>query len=334
MKEIKIGYKLIGDGHTTFIIAEAGLNHDGNPEQAKELINEAKKAGADAVKFQIYYIEDYCNVTSKYYGPLKSIQLDEAHWKEIAQFAASKGIMFTSSVFCERSANLLEELGSPAYKIASGDLTHFPLLRHVSKKNKPVILSTGMATIGEVDEALWELCKSGNRQVALLHCVSNYPARFEETNLRAIRTLKNIFKIPVGLSDHSTSTVIPAAAVAMGANIIEKHFTLDNNLPGADHSLSLEPEEFRQLVENIRAVEKALGDGLKRPTESEKEMRKLARRSITAKADIAKGSPISADKLKVVRPGTGIGSKFMDIMLGKTAKRNIKENETISWEDV
>jgi N-acetylneuraminate synthase/N,N'-diacetyllegionaminate synthase len=334
MRKIRIGDSIIGTGEPTFIIAEAGINHNGNIELAKKLIQEAVNAGADAVKFQMFKTEEFCSKNTEYFDLFKALEFSEGEWIEIAEFAKDIGIIFTASVFGEESADLLDKVGSPVYKVASGDLTHLPLLNYVARKNKPIILSTGMSTIGEIEEAICEIYKTGNQQVVLLHCVSNYPTKYEETNLRVIQTLKDAFKVPVGFSDHTVGTIIPATAVAMGANIIEKHFTLDKNMRGPDHKLSLEPHEFKEMVENIRAVECSLGDEIKKPTKDEENVRKLARRSITAKVEIPEGSIITKDKIKMVRPGNGIEPKFIDLVVGRIAKKNITKDEAIKWDEI
>ena len=331
MSEIKIGDRIIGDGEPTFVIAEAGINHNGKIELAKKLIHEAANAGADAVKFQMFKTEEFCSKNSGYFDLFKAIEFSEEEWIEIAEFAKDIGIIFTASVFGEESADLLDKVESHVFKIASCDLTHLPLLNYVARKNKPIFLSTGMSTIGEIEEAMREIYKTGNQQVVLLHCVSNYPAKYEETNLRTIQTLKEVFKVPVGFSDHTIGILIPVVAVAMGANIIEKHFTLDKSMKGPDHKLSQEPHEFKEMVKNIRSIERAFGDGVKKPTKDEENVKKLVRRSITAKVDIPAETIITKDKIKILRPGNGIAPKFVDLVVGRSAKKNIVKDEPIKW---
>jgi len=332
MEKIRVGDTKIGLGEETFIIAEAGLNHDGDFAQAKKLVEEAAKTGADCVKFQIFKTEEFISENEEYFDLFKSLEFNDDEWIELANLADDNGIMFSASVFDEESTDLLNEIGSPLYKIASGDLTDFPLLDYVSKKNLPVILSTGMATIGEIAESLNNIYKSGNRQVALMHCVSNYPTKYEDSNLNFMQNLKNVFKIPVGFSDHTTGTLIPSLAVARGADLIEKHFTLDKNLPGPDHQLSLDPKEFEKMVEEIKITESALGDGVKSLTADEKQMKELARRSITSSEDIPKGVKISKDNIKILRPGMGIEPKYVDKVMGKTVNKDVKKNQTINWD--
>lgn len=314
------------------IIAEAGINHNGNVELAKKIIRETATIGADIVKFQIYQVEEFCSKNNIYYNLFKAIEFDEEEWVEIANYAKDQKILFSASVFGNISADILEKIGSPVYKISSGDVTDLPLLNYVARKNKPIILSTGMASIPEIDDAINEIYNTGNHQVFLLHCVSNYPTKFEETNLRAIQTLKSVFKVQVGFSDHTEGILIPPVAVAMGANIIEKHITLDKSFPGPDHKLSLEPNEFKKMILSIRAVESALGCGIKKPSIEEEKVKMDIRRSIIANVDIRKGTIITKDKLKIVRPASGIEPKFIDLVYGKVAKENISADEPLSWD--
>ena len=328
----------------TFIIAEAGVNHNGDIKLAKKLIAAAKDAGADAVKFQTFKAEnvviknaekaEYQKTVKEesQYEMLKKLELTEEDFEELADYAKKRGILFLSSPFDKESVDLLYELDIPAFKVGSGEITNFPLLRYIAKKRKPIILSTGMAILGEVEEALNVIRSEGVEDIILLHCVSNYPARIEDVNLRAIETLKQAFKLPVGFSDHTLGITALIAAVALGACVIEKHFTLDRNLPGPDHKASLEPNELKEMVQAIRDVEKALGDGVKRPTKDEEEIKRAARRSIVAKVDIPKGTIIAEDMLDVKRPGTGIEPKYIDMIVGKKAKENIRKDELVTRE--
>ena len=286
--KIRIEDKLIGEEEPCFIIAEAGVNHNGSVELAKKLIDAAKDAGADAVKFQTFKAEnvvvkdaqkaEYQKETTgegSQYEMIKKLELTEEDFRELADYAKEKDIMFLSSPFDKDSIDLLNELDVPAFKVGSGEITNFPLLRYIAKKGKPIILSTGMSTLGEIEEALDVIRSEGVEDIALLHCVSNYPARIEDVNLRAMGTLKQAFKLPVGFSDHTLGITAPIAAVALGACVIEKHFTLDRNLPGPDHKASLEADELKEMVKAIREVEKVLGNGIKRPTKEEEEIKKL-----------------------------------------------------------
>ena len=345
MEKIRIGDRLIGEEEPCFIIAEAGVNHNGSVELAKKLIDAAKDAGADAVKFQTFKTEnvvvkdaqkaEYQKETTgegSQCDMIKKLELTEEDFRELADYAEKKDIMFLSSPFDKDSIDLLNELDVPAFKVGSGEITNFPLLRYIAKKGKPIILSTGMSTLGEIEEALDVIRSEGVENIILLHCVSNYPARIEDVNLRAMGTLKQAFKLPVGFSDHTLGITAPIAAVALGACVIEKHFTLDRNLPGPDHKASLEPDELKEMVKAIREVEKALGNGIKKPTKEEEKIKKVARRSIVAKVDISKGAIITEDMLDVKRPGTGIEPKYLKFIIGRKAKEDIKKDDVIRFE--
>lgn len=334
MKRIRIADRAIGQNKPCFIIAEAGINHNGKLELAKELITAAAGAGADAVKFQTFKAEALCSRNSQYFELFKNLEFDKSEWAQIAETARSRRIIFLSTAFDEASANLLDDLGIPAFKVASGDLTYLPFLEHVARKKKPVILSTGIATPDEIDEALKAIYATGNKDVILLHCIASYPAPVADMNLKAINTLERLFKIPAGLSDHTTGILIPVAAVSLGAKVIEKHFTLDKKLPGPDQELSLDPVEFSEMVKNIRTVELALGSGAKAPSEAELKARDAIRRSITAKETIRRGTSITRDMLKVVRPGTGIEPKYINNVVGRIAKEDIQADEILTWDKI
>ncbi len=348
MKRVKIDDRLVGEAEPCFIIAEAGVNHNGDVNLAKRLVDVAKEAGADAVKFQTFKAEELVTETAEKAGyqkettsseesqfeMIKKLELSERNFKEISAYAHRKGIIFLSSAFDEGSADLLDRLSVPAFKVGSGEITNFPLLKHIAKKKKPIILSTGMSTIDEVEEALEIIRNEGAKEIILLHCVTSYPAKVEDTNLRAMETLRQTFKLPVGLSDHTLGITIPIAAVATGACVIEKHFTLDKNLAGPDHKASLEPDELKHMVKSIRDVEKAMGDGIKRPTKEEEENRKAVRKSIVSRIDIPKGAVITKKMLAIKRPGNGLEAKYMNLVAGKKAKENIKSGETITFSKV
>ena len=310
---------------------------------AKKLIDVAKGAGADAVKFQSFKAENVVTKTAqkaKYqkqttgssesqYEMIRKLELSDADFKKLALYAQKKGIIFLSTPFDKESVDMLDELGVPAFKIPSGEITNFPLIRHIAKKGKPVILSTGMSTLQEIDEAVQVIKSEGIKDIVLLHCVTAYPAKVEDMNLRAMQTLESAFKLPVGLSDHTIGITVPIAAVALGAVVIEKHFTLDKSMPGPDHQASLEPKELKQMIKAIREVEKSLGDGNKSPTAEEEEIKKVARRSIVARIDIPEGTIINEEMLTIKRPGTGIKPKYLDKVVGKVAKAMIKRDELI-----
>lgn len=345
MKIIKIAGRVIGPGYPCFIIAEAGVNHNGKFRLAKKMVDAAKNSGVDAVKFQAFRAERVVTQTPEkaayqkkstgkgsQYDMLKKLELTEGEFKKLAAYAKKKNIIFLASAFDEESVDFLDELKVPAFKIPSGEITNFLLLKHIAKKGKPIILSTGMSNLEEVETALKTIMDEGVKDVVLLHCVSNYPAKVEEINLRAMETLKRAFGLPVGLSDHTLSTTVPTAAVALGAAIIEKHFTLDRKLPGPDQKASLEPDELREMVLHIREVEKALGDGIKKPTKSEEAIKKSVRRSIVARVNIPKGTTIVEDMLDLKRPSTGLDPKYLKKVIGKRAKKDIKVDEPITFE--
>ncbi|MFC2034062.1 N-acetylneuraminate synthase [Chloroflexota bacterium] len=348
MVKVKIADILIGDGAPCFIIAEAGVNHNGDISLARKLIEMAKDAGADAVKFQTFKTEEVVTKSAgkaeyqkkttgtkeTQYEMIKKLELpEEAHFG-LKSYADNRGIMFLSTPYDEGSVDFLSRLGVAALKISSADITNHPLLSYIAAKNLPVILSTGMSTLGEVEEALVVITKSGNDQVVLLHCNFNYPARIEDMNLRAMATIKQAFGFPVGFSDHTMGIEISLAAVAMGAVVIEKHFTLDRNMAGPDHRSSLEPDELKEMVSKIRNIEKALGSNIKKPTGPEIKNRLISRRSLVAGVIIEEGTIITGDMLKIKRPGTGIPPKYLNDVIGRKATKSIRQDELIIWNKV
>ncbi|AZR73886.1 N-acetylneuraminate synthase [Anoxybacter fermentans] len=336
------------DLSSVFIIAEAGVNHNGDINIAKKLIDVAAEAGVDAIKFQTFKTEklvsqgapkaDYQLKTTKksesQYQMIKKLELDKTSHVELMNYCKEKKIMFLSSPFDFESCDLLDELDIPFFKVPSGEITNLPFLKYIAEKQKPIILSTGMANIAEIYEALETIYSTGNRDVVVLHCVTEYPAPIEEVNLSAMLTIRDAFKVPVGYSDHTLGLEIPIAAVALGAKVIEKHFTLDKSMEGPDHKASLEPDELKLLVQSIRNVEKALGDGIKRPAKSEIKNLPVARKSIVAARDIKKGQVLSRDLLEIKRPGDGIEPKFIDKILGFKVNRYIRRDEVLKWEDL
>ena len=348
MKKVSIANRLVGEGEPCFIIAEAGVNHNGDVNLAKKLIEVAKESGADAVKFQAFKAEELVikgaekaeyqkRTTGKeesQFEMIKRLELSEEVHFELKDYADSQGIVFLSTPYDEGSVDFLVKLGVSALKISSADITNHPLLSHIAAKNLPLILSTGMSSLGEVEEAVEVIVNGGNQQIILLHCVSCYPAKIEDVNLRAIKTLRQTFRLPVGLSDHTLGITIPIAAVALGACAIEKHFTLDKNLPGPDHRASLEPEELKGMVKAIKDVEKALGNGIKRLTVAEEENKKAARRSLVTRVDIPAGAVITEEMLDVKRPGNGIEPKYINLIIGRRAKETIGSGEVITFSKV
>lgn len=342
-QKIKIANRGIGDGKRCFIIAEAGVNHNGNFVLAKQLIDAAIEAGADAVKFQTFEVEKLVTKfaplanyqkrnlnTKSQYEMLKKVELSKLEFKELFNYCKKKKIIFLSTPFDSQSAEFLYRLGIAAFKIGSTDLTNIPLLLQVAKYTKPIILSTGMSTLLEVKETVEAIYSTGNKKLILLHCTSNYPTKYKDVNLRAMDTLKKKFDIPVGYSDHTLGFEVALAAVAMGACIIEKHFTLNKSLPGPDHQASLEPRELKMLVEGIRKIEESLGKEKKELLASERQMCRLMRKSIAANTDIHKDSVITEEMLTIKRPGTGLAPRELPLVLGKKAQRDIPSDTLIS----
>lgn len=328
----------------TLIIAEAGVNHNGDLNIAKELIVKAHEVGADIVKFQTglpqnvmsvhapkaeYQIENTKNDTESQLEMANKFALQYEEFKELKIFAEKIGISFLSTPFDIESVDYLDSIGMKLWKIPSGEITNYPYLVHIANTKKPVILSTGMSTMEEVRKAFQILQENGTTEIKLLHCTTEYPAPYSSVNLRAMLTLKEEFNVDVGYSDHTMGIEVPIAAVAMGAKIIEKHFTLDRNMIGPDHKASLEPEELKQMVTAIRNIENALGDGEKIPSSTECKNIPIARKSIVAKRAIKKGEIIREDMITTKRPGNGISPMKWQEIIGMKAIRNFEEDELI-----
>ncbi len=346
MKRIKLKNKLIGAGESCFIIAEAGVNHNGDLKLAKKMVEVTKEAGADAIKFQTFKTESLVTkdaekeryqkalVKESQYEMLKKLELGQKEQRDLFFYCQKRKIIFLSTPYDEESADFLEKLGVPAFKISSSDLTHLPLLKYIAKKKLPMIISTGASYLKEIEWAVKAVKEEGNNKIILLHCTNIYPASLQDVNLRAIDTLRKTFNLPIGYSDHTLGMTIPIAAVAMGAKVLEKHFTLDRNLPGPDHKASLEPQEIKKMVEAIRETERALGSSLKKPVKGEYEDRKLGRRSIVAEVDIPKGAIITKDMLAIKRPGAGILPQYINEIVGKRAKKSIKADTLLTWKNI
>ena len=326
-----------------FIIAEAGVNHNGSIELAKRLIDRAAEAGADAVKFQSFKAENLVTKTAKkaeyqetatgvaenQFQMIKKLELDYEKHGELMKYCQEKGIMFLSSSFDLASIDLLHKLELEIFKIPSGEITNLPYLRKIGKLKKKVILSTGMSTLGDIEQALDILRENGTDDITVLHCNTEYPTPMKDVNLNAMNTIRDAFKVEVGYSDHTLGIEIPIAAVALGATIIEKHFTLDKTMEGPDHRASLEPNELKAMVTAIRNIENAMGDGVKELTESESKNIKIARKSIVASKNIKKGEMFTEENLGIKRPGDGISPMIWDHVIGKIAKQDFKEDEKI-----
>ena len=330
----------------TIIIAEAGVNHNGSLEMALQLIDVAVAAGADAIKFQTFKAEKVIAVHAPKAGyqkettgsdesqleMVKKLELDEAAHIQLYQYCQIKGILFLSAPFDLESIDLLKRLGLEIFKIPSGEITNLPYLRKMGALKKRLILSTGMADLDEIKDALDVLSEAGTslESITILHCNTEYPTPFEDVNLRAMLTIQNAFPgISVGYSDHTSGIEVPIAAVAMGATVLEKHFTLDQNLPGPDHKASLEPDELKAMVQAIRNIEKALGTGIKKPSPSELKNKPVARKSIVASTTIEKGETFTEKNITVKRPGIGIVPMRWDEIIGHKATKSYQRDELI-----
>lgn len=326
-----------------FIIAEAGDNHNGNIELAYRLVDVAKEAGADCVKFQTFITEEVVSVYAEkaeyqkqntdsndnQYEMIKKLELSFEDFKKIKKYCDDKEILFLSTAFDIPSIEFLEELDMPIWKIPSGEITNLPYLLRIAKTHKDIILSTGMADMDEIKEAVDVLKKNGAGEITILHCTTEYPAPFDEINLNAMDEIRNEFKCNVGYSDHTLGILVPVAAVAKGAKVIEKHFTLDKDMEGPDHKASLEPAELKEMIGSIRTIELVLGDGEKKPSDTEIKNKEIARKSIVARVDIRKGDIFTEKNLAAKRPGNGISPmKWYDI-LGKKAARDFRKDELI-----
>lgn len=333
---------------SVYIIAEAGVNHNGSLKIATQMIDAAKEAGCDCIKFQTfnadkivtrqaqkaeYQIENTHGSNSQY-EMLKQLELSFQDFTKLKSYCEEREIDFLSTPFDEESVDMLEQLNVSQYKISSGELTNKPLIQYVAQNKKRILMSTGMADLEEVREAICWATEMGNKDIILFHCTSNYPAPFCEVNMNSMLTLKNEFKLPMGYSDHTVGNEISYMAVALGAVMIEKHFTLDRNMEGPDHKASLEPHELKALVDGIRKIEVAFGNGVKAPTESEIGTRRAARKSLVFAADFEVGHIIKKQDIICKRPGTGIAPKYMERFLGKSVLRECKRDTLVSYEDI
>jgi N,N'-diacetyllegionaminate synthase len=341
-----IGKRRIGGSGPVFIVAEAGVNHNGDPDLARRLVDAAAECGADAVKFQTFTVDALLTREAPKAGyqvettgggesqreMLARLDLGIDRLADLRDRAAKHGLVFFSAPFDEASADALAALDVALFKVPSGEITNLPLLRHVAAKGRPIILSTGMANLGEVEQAIAAIRAAGDPPLAVLHCLSAYPAPAAEVNLRAMDSLASRFGCPVGFSDHTLGIEIAVAAVARGAAIIEKHLTLDKTLPGPDHRASLDPAEFGAMVRAIRSVESALGDGVKRLMPSETDTRRVARKSLVAARALRAGERVAIGDLASKRPGTGISPAELPRVLGLRLTRDVAVDEVIPWE--
>lgn len=339
-----------------FIIAEAGVNHNGSAKLAIELVDIAADSGADAIKFQTFSADKLVRQGAQkaeyqkaatgdgdQHSMLKKLEMSQELHQKLILRCEERGIEFMSTAFDEEALDFLLQHGMKRIKIPSGEITNFPFIRHIASKNVPIIMSTGMATIDEIVEAkdiiitTREQCghiEPIDQVLTILHCTSNYPAAPEDVNLSAMNTIKSVTNVPIGYSDHTLGISVSTGAVALGAIVIEKHFSKSRDLPGPDHKASLEPKELKELVSNIRTVSKSLGSSEKKPTLTELPVRELVRRSVTVDNDLKAGQIISKDDLVLMRPGTGILPKFIDDVVGKVACKDINSGSTLNWSDI
>jgi sialic acid synthase SpsE len=333
--KMKIADCLVGIGEPCFIIAEAGSNHNGKISQAKELIDIASDSGANAVKFQLFSADTLYSEKATPYSIIRDNELNRDWINELVEYANNKGIIFLSTPFDKEAIDQLYEIDAPAYKWSSLEIVNLPLLRYASSKGKPIIISTGVSNLADIQDALDAVYASGNREVILLHCASlfEYPQKPHLVNLRMIDTMAAAFHVPVGFSDHTLSISIPAAAVARGACVIEKHFTISRKLKGPDHSFALEANELKQMVKAIREVEESLGSPIKQAI-PEEEMVVPQRPSVIASVNIKKGTKITEDMMMIKRPGYGVKPKFANIIVGRVAIKDIEKGDGITWEAI
>lgn len=331
-----------------FVIAEAGVNHNGSSDLAFKLIDEAAKAGVDAIKFQSFFTEKVISKSAPMaayqkqntgqengtqYDMVKPLEISPALQRELKNYAEQKGLIWFSTAFDLESVDVLADLNIPVWKIPSGEVTNYPYLKKIAALNKPVILSTGMCNLADIEAALKVFLDCGRKRedICILHCNTEYPTPWTDVNLKAMVSMGQIFGTAYGYSDHTTGITVPTAAVALGAKVIEKHFTLDKNLPGPDHKASLEPHELKEMVDSIRIVEKALGSSIKFVSDSERKNITIARKSIVAATDIQKGEQMSEDMLTTMRPGDGISPMHWNEIVGQPAIKNYKAGEKIEW---
>jgi N,N'-diacetyllegionaminate synthase len=348
IQAIEIGGRQIGNGRPAYVIAEAGVNHNGDPELAIELVKQACAAGADCVKFQTFKAETIVtrgapkaayqlkvtDPSESQFEMLKRLELKSDDYGRLFDACKANGIQFLSTPYNFADTDFLEDLGVDGFKIASGQLVELPFLEYTARLGKPMIVSTGMATLGEVDAALTTIRGAGNDKIVLLQCTTNYPSAIEDANVRAMVSMRDSFDVLTGYSDHTQNDYSVYAATALGACLIEKHFTLDPQLTGPDHSCSLTPSQFANMVKGIRDVERALGSPVKRPTVAELANAKGMRRSIVATQRIPAGSTIVSDMLDFKRPASGIEPKMLDRVVGKTARRDIQADAPLTFNDI
>jgi sialic acid synthase SpsE len=350
MKQIKIGKKIIGDGQPAYIIAEVGSNFDGSKDRAKLLIELAKECGADAVKFQCFRADKIvsaegfeglkcgfqANWDKSVYEVYQAAEFPREWHEELFEYAQKAGIDFLSSPYDREAVDILDGLGVAVFKIGSGDITWPEMLRYIAGKGKPVILGTGASNMEEIDKAVLTIREEGNEEIVLLQCVTNYPSSFESANIRAMVTMAQEYDVLVGYSDHTPGSIVALGAVALGACVIEKHFTDDKRRKGPDHPFAMDAKDMKEMVDSIRTLEKALGDGVKELYEEENQTVVLQRRCLRAREDIAKGVVITENMIDVLRPAPkdGLYPEYKNMVVGRTSKTVIKKGSPFTWENV
>jgi N,N'-diacetyllegionaminate synthase len=329
-----------------YIIAEIGVNHNGNMSLAREMIDAAKKSGADAVKFQTFtaetlvaqgtpkvkYQQSTTSPDESHYEMIHKLELKREDHLPLKEYSEKNGLDFISTPYDIDSAKFLNEIGIKLFKTASADLVDLPLQNYIANTGKPSLISVGMASLGEIEDVVKIYKKAENHDLIFLHCVSNYPCSDDSLNLRVLKTINQAFQYPIGYSDHSIGSIAAIMSIVLGARVIEKHFTLDNNLPGPDHKASSTPDEFEQIVISVRRAEKILGDGIKECQKEEKEMAQVSRKSIIINKDTKKNDIIQLSDLSMKRPGTGLEGKYINYFVGKKINNNIKKGTFISWD--
>jgi len=347
MNKVKIGSRDIGEGEPAYIIAEIGSNFDGSLEQAKQMVDLARETGADAAKFQSFLpekiiartgFEKRVSFQSRWRKSVWDVYAAAAfprEWhREIAEYCRKVGIDFMSSPYDREAVDLLEEIGVPAYKIGSGEIDNLAFLEYIARRKKPVILGTGASTLGEIEQAVSVIRAAGNQDIVLLQCITNYPSPLEEANIRAMLTLRQAFDVPVGYSDHSPGSIVALGAVALGACVIEKHFTYDKKQPGPDHPFAMDVPEMTAMVREIRLMEQALGSPVKQVTPAEAETVVIQRRGIFARTDIPRGAVITEDMIELLRPATGLRPAYLPLVLGRKARAAIPRGEPVTWDKI
>jgi len=347
MHDIKIGSKYVGHDHPSYIIAEIGSNFDNDLEQAKRLVDAAKECDADAVKFQSFMAEKIvckeafkekssfqANWDKLVYDVYKDAEFPREWHKSILEYCKMKNIDFFSAPYDFEAVDLLDEIGVPVFKIGSGDITYLSLVKYIAEKGKPILLGTGASTIGEIEEAVNVIRLTGNNDIVLLQCITNYPSHFEHANIKAMVTMGETFQTLVGYSDHTPESIVPLGAVALGGCVIEKHFTIDKTLKGPDHPFAMDIIDFKNMVQDIRTLENALGSNVKTVTPDETETVVLQRRCLYSNVDIPAGITIKDNMLIELRPANGILPKHRDLVVGRTAKVDINKGEPITWDKI